>query len=189
MSRKYKFKNEHGIYFTSTATVNWIDVFTRRAYKDILIESMEHCCKNKGLIVYTYVIMSNHIHLLIGKDVDFDNDFSSIMRDFKKYTAMQIIKAINENPQESRKEWLLWMMKRAASKNGNNTTYQFWQQHNKPIELQGEMIEQKLKYIHANPVEAGWVSEPQEYYYSSARNYAGLESPFNVCSIFNGELI
>ena len=95
MSRTYKFGNPEGIYFVSFATVGWIDVFTRREYKDILIESLAFCQKNKGLILYCYVLMSNHIHL-IGKAQE-GFELSWIIRDFKKYTSKQIIKAIEEN--------------------------------------------------------------------------------------------
>lgn len=98
---------------------------------------------------------------------------------------MNLIKSIKENPQESRKEWLLWMMQGAGKKNGNNTNYQFWQQNNHPIELVGEMIEQKMDYIHNNPV-AGWVNSSEEFFYSSARNYADLYSSFKIESIYDG---
>ena len=67
MSRKYKFANPEGVYFVSFATVQWIDVFTRRCYKDILVESINYCVENKGLKIYAWVIMSNHVHLLIQK--------------------------------------------------------------------------------------------------------------------------
>ena len=189
MSRKYKFRDAQGIYFVSTAVVYFIDVFTRRLYKNKVVESLAYCQKEKGLIVYGYVIMSNHLHLLIGKGIRAENEFSEIIRDFKKYTAMQIIKSISENMQESRKEWLLWMFERAGKKNGNNTKYQFWQQHNKPMKLETKTIEQKLDYIHKNPVEAGWVNEPHEYLYSSARNYSELESPVNIYSVYDGAFI
>ena len=100
MSSKYKFHNPNGLYFISTAVVYWIDVFTRREYKDIVIDSLKHCIEEKGLNVYAYVIMSNHIHLIIGRK-ESGNQLSNILRDFKKFTAMQLIKAIKENPQES----------------------------------------------------------------------------------------
>jgi hypothetical protein len=100
---------------------------------------------------------------------------------------MTLVKAIKENPQESRQELLLWLFKRAGIKNGNNTNYQFWQQHNKPIEL--TVCKIRLNYIHNNPVEAGWVNETHEFYYSSARNYAGLDSPMKITSVSDGELI
>jgi putative transposase len=132
MSRKYKFRNPEGMYFISTATVYWLDVFTRRIYKDIIIDSLIYCIREKGLTVYAYIIMSNHIHLIIGKRKE-EISFSGIVRDFKKYTSTNLINAIKENPQESRKEWMLWMMQRAGKKNGNNTNYQFWQQDNHPI--------------------------------------------------------
>ena len=188
MSTKYKFRNPEGIYFISTATVYWLDVFTRRLYKDIIIDSLKYCIKEKGLIVYAYVIMSNHIHLLIGKKKT-ELSFSDIIRDFKKFTAMKLIKAIKENPQESRKEWILWMMERAGKKNGNNTNYQFWQQDNHPIQLEGKWIDQKLEYIHNNPVETGSVNNSEEYYYSSARNYNGLIAPLKIKSIYDGNEI
>ncbi len=66
-----------------------------------------------------------------------------------------------DNPQESRKEWLLWMMEKAGEKNSNIKNRQFWQQHNKPIELwSSKVIEQKMNYIHNNPVKSGFVVEP-----------------------------
>ena len=81
MSRKYKFYKPDGIYFVSFATVNWIDVFTRRIYKDILIESINYCIENKGLEVYAWVIMSNHVHMVIATK---SGALEDIMRDIKK---------------------------------------------------------------------------------------------------------
>lgn len=185
MSTKYKMNNPEGLYFLSTAVVNWMDVFTRRAYADLVLESLEYCVREKGLVVYGYVIMSSHIHLIIGRRAN-GSDFSAIIRDFKKFTSAKIIRAIKEHPQESRREWLLWMMQRAASKNSNNTTYQLWQQHNHPIELEGDWIDQKLEYVHRNPVEAGLVREPEDYLYSSAGNYSGKGGLLKVISIYDG---
>ena len=68
------------------------------------------------------------------------------------------------------------MFERAGRKNGNNKYYQFWQQHNQPIELYNAgLAEQKLRYIHNNPVKSGFVDRPEDYLYSSARSYAGLD--------------
>ena len=120
MSRKYKFKNPDGLYFVSFATVNWIDVFTRPVYKDILAENLNYCIENKGLKGWAWVIMSNHLHLLISSET---NKCADILRDFKKFTSKAIINEITENVQESRKEWILWMFERAGKKNSNNTKY------------------------------------------------------------------
>jgi putative transposase len=170
MSRKYKFLNKEGLYFVSFATVNWIDVFIRPIYNDIVVESLTHCRNNLGLEVYCWCIMPSHIHMIYHAN---DNNPEIILGRFKEHTAKQLTKAISSNIQESRKEWMLWMLKRAAAKSSNVKHYQFWQHHNKPIELwSAEVIEQKADYIHNNPVEAGFVNESWHWKYSSAIDYA-----------------
>ena len=179
MSSTYKFANPEGLFFISFATVGWIDVFTRRIYKDILIDSLDFCQKNKGLRLFSYVIMTNHLHL-IAKAQD-GYELSWIIRDLKKFTSKQIIKAIEENQQESRKEWMLNIFKRAGEYNSNNKYFQFWQQDNHPLELYtNEVIDQKMDYIHNNPVEYGYVGNPEDYLFSSARNYAGLDNMMEI---------
>ena len=106
------------------------------------------------------------------------------MNILKKHTSKAILKEIEENVQESRREWMLWMFERAGKKNGNNKKYQFWQQHNKPIELfDNKIIDQKLAYLHNNPVEEGFVNEAHEYKYSSAIDYSEGKGYINVTKI------
>ena len=170
MSRKYKFRDQGKAYFVSFATVYWVDVFTRRLYKDILVDSINYCINEKGLIVFGWCIMTNHVHMIIAADGE---DLHNIMRDLKSFSAKQILKAIEENQQESRREWLISMFKLAGKKNSNNVNFQFWQQHNQPIVLDNFVIfEQKLNYIHNNPVGAGFVEFSEQYLYSSARDYS-----------------
>ncbi|MEQ9167596.1 MAG: transposase [Fulvivirga sp.] len=114
MGRKYKFHNKEGLYFVSFATVYWIDVFTRELYFELVVEGMDFCRKNKGMEIYAWCIMPNHIHLVFRAK---DNNPGDLMRDFKTYTSKKIQKLIAENIQESRKEWMLWLMKRAGTKN------------------------------------------------------------------------
>ncbi|MEQ9376505.1 MAG: transposase [Imperialibacter sp.] len=171
MSRNYKIRDQSKLYFVSYATVNWIDVLIRPVYKDIVVESLKYCIENKGLEIYTWCIMTSHVHLIIGSRQD---KIEYILRDHKRHTSKEITKAISDNPQESRREWILWMLEGAGKKNSNNETYQFWQQNNNPIELStNKMMDQKLDYIHQNPVKEGFCWEPQEYKYSSAIDYAG----------------
>ena len=132
MSRKYKFKNEKGAYFISFAVVNWIDVFTRDIYFSCITESLDYCRKYKEMEIYGYCIMPSHVHLIFRS---LNDDPSGLIRDFKGFTSKEIMKLIEENQQESRKEWLLWMFERAGKKNSNITKRQFWQQNNKPIEI------------------------------------------------------
>lgn len=171
MSRKYKFHNPGGVYFISFATVGWVDVFTRERYCSIIIDSISYCRKQKGLEVFAYCIMPSHIHMIIRAK---NGNPSEVLRDLKGFTSRQIIKAINEHERESRKEWLLGMFRKAGEKNSNVKNYQFWQQNNKPIEIfSTSVIQQKIDYIHKNPVESGFVLNPVDWKYSSARNYAG----------------
>ncbi|MCI4443411.1 MAG: transposase, partial [Lentimicrobium sp.] len=169
MSRKYKFHEKEGAYFVSFATVNWIDVFTRDLYFSIITESLDYCRKNKGMEIYGYCIMPSHVHLIFRSAL---GDPSGLMRDLKGFTSRKIMKTIQDNPQESRREWLLWMFERAGKKNSNVKEKQFWQQNNQLIEIWSlKVFEQKLSYIHNNPVEAGFVTDPTDWKYSSARNY------------------
>ena len=176
MSRKYKFGESKGAYFISFTTVNWIDVFTRDVYFSVVTESLDYCRKNKGMEIYGYCIMPSHVHLIFRSA---DADPSGLIRDFKGFTSRKLLKTIEENQQESRKEWMLWMFERAGSKKSNVEHRQFWQQHNKPIEIWSlHVFEQKLNYIHNNPVESGFVTDPIDWKYSSARNYGN-----NDCTV------
>lgn len=151
MSR-YKIHDQQGLYFLTLTVVGWIDVFSRAKYKHIILDSLRYCQKEKGLNVYAYVIMSNHIHLIASAEEGYE--LSNILRDFKKFTAKQILKRI-QNGTESRKEWLMYLFRFFAKGNARNREYQFWQADNHPMELYSpSMIEQKLAYVHNNPVHA-----------------------------------
>lgn len=116
--------------------------------------------------------MTSHVHMIIGTS---GNKLEDILRDMKKHTAAILRSTIENNPIESRREWLLWMMKHAGTKNSNNEKFQLWQQDNHPIMLfNHKVLHQKLDYIHNNPVEAGFVEKPEDYLYSSARDYYDL---------------
>lgn len=116
--------------------------------------------------IYGYCIMPSHIHLIFRSS---HADPSGLIKGF---TSRKIMKAIVENEQESRKEWMLWMFERAGKKNSNVKQRQFWQQNNKPIEIWSlKVFEQKLNYVHYNPVQTGFVTDPIDWKYSSARNY------------------
>ncbi|MBS1914698.1 MAG: transposase [Bacteroidetes bacterium] len=171
MSRKYKFGDSDKLYFISFSVVHWIDVFIREEYKQIVVESWKYCQANKGLEIYSWVIMPSHIHMIIGSNKNKPED---IVRDMKSYTSSQLRKAITEHAGESRKEWMVWMMERAGKKNNNNNDWQFWQQHNMPLQVfDSNMFYQKSEYIHRNPVVAGFVEHEEDWLYSSARDFHG----------------
>ena len=165
----YKIRNKKEIHFVTFAVVEWIDVFTWREYRDLLIESLKFCQKEKGLLLHGWCIMSNHVHLIASAR---NENLSDILRDFKKFTSKQIIAAIENSGIESRREWMLKMFLERGTANSRNKKYQFWRQDNQPQELYSpKFFFQKLNYIHNNPLVAGLVEKPEHYLYSSARDY------------------
>jgi len=172
MSKTANLANE--LFFVTLTIVDWIDIFTRQVYFDFIIKNLDYCQKKKGLEVYEYVIMTNHIHMIcLGNNVP----LSDILRDFKTFTSKELIKLLQDSPDESRKRWMLTAFEKAGKNNVLNKKYQVWQNFNFPTLLDSPfLIDQKTNYIHMNPVVAGFVSEPYEYYYSSANP----NSPLNI---------
>ena len=117
-NRGYTIKNQHAVHFITFAVVQWVDVFSRKEYADILVESLKHCQKEKGLKIHAWCIMSNHVHLIASATEP--NKLSDILRDLKKFTSTNTIRAILENDKESRKSWMLWIFKDAGEKNNRN---------------------------------------------------------------------
>ncbi len=170
---EYRITTPDELFFVTLTTVGWIDVFTRNEYKNILIENLKYCQENEKLDIYCYVIMSNHIHLVCRRQ---EKDLNELLGRFKSYTAKQIIKAIENNPQESRKEWLLYLFNYFAKANKQYSKNHFWQYTVHPVLLYSyEVIKQKIEYIHMNPVRAGLVNEPENYFYSSANIFSPLK--------------
>ena len=100
----HKIKNQNAVHFITPTVVGWMDIFTRNVYKEIIIESLKYCIQNKGLSLHAYVIMSNHLHLIISAKEGFH--LSDILRDFKRHTSKKIINEVLTNSKESRQEWM-----------------------------------------------------------------------------------
>ena len=159
---------EGEIYFVTLTVVGWIDIFTRQKYADIIIENLKYCQQKEDLRIYAYVIMSNHIHLVVKRDSDTEN-LTELLGRFKSFTAKKILNEIESNSAESRKEWLLYLFQFFAKKNKQYSDYHFWQYTNHPVQLYtNSVIDQKIEYIHQNPVKAGIVTDEVYYLYSSA---------------------
>lgn len=169
-------------YFLTMTVVNWIDVFTRPVYKQIIVDSLKYNQDNKGLIIYAWCLMSNHLHLIA--EADNNHNLSDILRDFKKFTSKAIVKEIQENPEESRKKWMLSEFEFAGRYKSNIKNYKFWQEGNETKEIHtNSFLEQKLEYIHENPVTSEIVEIAEDYLYSSAKNYCGAEGLIDVVLI------
>ena len=171
MSHQYRVRNPEDIYFVTFTIVDWVDVFTRPVYKQLIVDSLRYCKQQNGLEVHAYCLMSNHLHLLVA--ATHPTVLPDIIRDFKKHTNKQIKKLINlEN--ESRRDWMLYRFQYNAKYNNRIQDYKVWQDGYHGIACDyPDILLQKLDYIHHNPVKAGIVNEPEHYQYSSAANYAG----------------
>jgi REP element-mobilizing transposase RayT len=165
MSFAYNIKDQGALHFLTFTVHHWADVFTRLQYVDMYLDSLQYCQQEKGLLIYGWVVMTNHIHLLARAE---DENLSDIVRDHKKYTAKKIYAAIQANEKESRKEWLSLILQREGH-------IWFWEEGYHGEAIYNEIFFlSKLEYIHQNPVRAGFVDSPEHYVNSSAADYSGL---------------
>ncbi len=177
MSTGYKIQEQDKLHFMTFQIVKWIDIFTRKIHRDTIIDSLAFCQTNKSLEIYAYVITHNHIHLLArsGK-----NDLSNTIKEFKSFTAREILRNINTET-ESRRDWMLNLFEFSAKQHKRNEEHQIWTHENHAeIVYSNSFMDSKINYIHNNPVRAGIVDKPEDYLYSSARNYAGLDGVLDV---------
>ncbi len=174
-------------YFLTLTVVGWIDVFTRKNHKDAIIESLRYCISNKGLNVYSYCLMTNHLHLIVNTNTP--HELKDVIRDFKRHTSKTIIEQIKNAP-ESRREWMLREFEKAGIESTKHKNYKFWQTGNHAIELFNErFLWDKINYIHNNPLEEGFVDRPEDWNYSSASNYQEKESLLPEVQRLVGRLI
>ena len=174
MGEAYQIRDQDQVYFFTFQVVGWVDIFSRKIYRDIVLDSLSYCRQNKGLVLYAYVIMTNHVHAIMQSK---NSDLSGLVRDFKKFTSKRILEEVSTNNLESRKEWLEIVFKYHAKYNKRSKGIQLWTHENHAIELSSnDMIDSRVNYIHQNPIRAGWVEKAEDYLYSSARNYSGLLS-------------
>ena len=171
------------LYFLTLTVIDWVDIFTRPDYKHIIVDSLRHCQNEKGLELYAWCLMSNHLHLIAAVHEENRYTLSDILRDFKKFTSKKIVKTIQEIP-ESRRRWMLYRFEFAGKYQKKIKNHQFWRNGNEAKEIHtNHFLGQKLNYIHQNPVTAEIVDEPEAYLYSSARDYAGIKGLLDVIII------
>jgi REP element-mobilizing transposase RayT len=161
-------------YFITLTLIGWINLFDREDYKRIIVENLQYCQKNENLEIFSYVIMSNHIHLVCRR---IDKDLNELLGRFKSFTSKEFLREINTNPKESRSYWLLNVSKHFATLTKQVKDFRLWKTNNQPTLISdNEILDQKINYIHENPVRAGVVTEAPYYKYSSAC----FDSPLKV---------
>jgi len=180
---RYLIVNQHDIYFLTFTVVEWLDVFTRKDYKFIITDSLNYCIREKGLECFAWVLMSNHMHLVARANSPFE--MSDLIHDFKKFTSKKIVDTI-QIIAESRREWLMHKFEHAAHSTGRAEHYKFWQDSSHPICLKGnaEWFRQRIEYTHQNPVRQMIVARAEDYLFSSACDYAGIQGLVKVTVVF-----
>jgi len=180
MSTGYQINDQEGLYYLTFQVVDWIDIFIRQIYRDIVIDSLKYAIENKGLEIFAYVIMSNHVHLIAQSN---NGQLSAAVRDIKKFTSKRIVDTIQTIP-ESRSVWMLNLFGFNARQHSRNKICQVWTHENHAVYLYSpKFIKEKIDYLHNNPVRSGIVEKPEDYLYSSARSYAGLDCILEVTDV------
>jgi REP element-mobilizing transposase RayT len=175
MTHGCKIDKQDAAYFCTFTIVDWENVFAEERFKNILVNDLNFCVEKKGLEIFSYVLMNTHMHLLARSKND---DLSFVLGGFKKFSAIKILNILRQEDPKS-----IWLKKfsEAAKSHSRNEKFQFWKYGNHPEEVYSPKFTlSKIKYIHNNPVEAGLVNRPEDYYYSSAVDYAGRTSPVKV---------
>lgn len=166
------YSREHPEFVTITC-LDWQPILKEDRFKDIITESLNFLTNAQRVVIYGFVIMSNHFHLIWQMMGDHRKE--DVQRDFLKYTGQQLLK--NENS-ELQKELLVQTSDRK---------YQVWERNSLGVSLWSqEVLIQKLDYIHNNPVKAGLCKHSEEYKYSSAAFYLMNEKEWKFLSHCNG---
>ena len=169
---QYKIYDPQYPHFLTMTVVDWLPIFSNRDIADIILGSMKYLQEEKKVTLYAYVMMENHIHCVVQCD-----ELSAAIQSFKSYTARCIIDYYKERKNAS----ILKKFRQLKLVHKVDSEYQVWQEGSHPEELTtDEMMQQKMEYIHNNPVQRGYVEEPSHWRYSSARNYEGKQGLVNV---------
>lgn len=167
MTEMYKIQ-PNGLYFVTLTVVGGIDVFTRYEYCNLLVENLNYCIDHKRLRVYEYAILPSQLHMIADVEQGRGN-LPKVLRDLKSMSAKQLLRAIAEHPEETRKEWLMRLFHFFANRYQHDSDHHFWQFGNQPVDL-GKLAkkEKPLPSPIDTLLKAKWVDDPRHYVFCSA---------------------
>lgn len=151
------------VYFYTVAIVDWISLLRSDRFKMIVLDSLIHLVKKKKIIIYGFVIMPNHIHI-IWENLEMNGKEMPYVS-FMKFTGHEFLKELRQTNNPLLNKFKV---------NGDDRAHQFWQKDGLPIFISSrKMLEQKLDYIHLNPLQQHWnlVTDPNDYFFSSCSFY------------------
>jgi len=169
MRSRYAIHDNHSAYFITSTIVEWLPVFTSAACCDILVRSLLHCREHKALQIHAWVILDNHFHAILSA-----TDLAGTLTDLKRFTS----RALLEQIKEEKRDWLLNQLAYYCAAHKKSSAHQVWQEGVHPQAILGdEMMQQKMDYLHTNPVKRGLVAAPEHWRYSSAHEWMPGVSP------------
>jgi len=173
---RYKVYEPNYPHFITATILHWIPIFTRQESVEILLKSLRYLQKTDDLKIYAYVILENHLHLIVSS-----KDIAKSMKHFKSFTAKEILKLLQKENVTTILEQLAFYKKEHKTK----STYQFWQEGIQPkLIVDNKMMIDRINYIHNNPIKRGYVDEAWHWRYSSARDYEGMDGLIDVEKFF-----
>jgi REP element-mobilizing transposase RayT len=181
MSHSDEFPLEpHDCYHLTFNIVDWTDIFVKPVFKRIIVESLNYFVERKGLTIYGWCLMTNHLHLIAQAQPGFN--LSLLAHDFKKFTSKIILEDIEAEP-EVRRHWILKKFREVGRPLQRIDKFKVWQTGNNPVHISLEntdMLNENLELIHNMPVRDRIVSRPEDYLHCSARDYAGIKGLVNI---------
>jgi REP element-mobilizing transposase RayT len=164
---RYKIYDQQAPHFFTCTVNEWIPLFTRPVTTQIILDAFLYRQQHQNLRLYAYVILENHLHCIMQAE-----NLSQTINSFKTHTARALIDCLKQQ-QANKILQKLAFHKRLHKKDRD---YQVWEEGSHPQLITNEaMLLQKIEYIHYNPVKRGYVDNPTDWRYSSARNYANRE--------------
>lgn len=186
MNQENKNLEKQDCSYLTFNTVDWVDVFIRPAYKQIITDALNYFIEKKGFTVYSWCLMTNHLHLLAkAKD---GSGLAMIEKEFKKMTTNHIMEAFDLEP-ELRRDWIMQRFENFSQSLKKIEKFQLWQSCSNPAFIDFKQVyklQERVLYIHENPVRDKIVANPEEYLFSSAGDYAGKKGMVKV-SVINFE--
>ncbi|MBC7750342.1 MAG: transposase [Candidatus Saccharibacteria bacterium] len=162
---RYKITDETAVHFVTCTVLHWLPVFTNQDSVGIVIDSLKFL-QQEGIKIYAWVILENHLHLVIQSN----NTLSKDLARFKRHTASKIFALLRERNATT----LLDQFKHYKTAHKVDRELQFWQEGSHPELIANDLIlRQKVEYIHQNPIKRGYVDQAEHWRYSSARSYLG----------------
>src|SRR5690606_6630085 len=170
-------------FFLTFNTVDWVDIFIRPVYKQIVVHTLNHFITQKGLTVFSWCLMTNHLHLLM--QLRENCGLAEIEKEFKTFTTSKILQAMDTEP-DTRRIWMMERFENFGNVLGFIKRFHIWQTCSNPVYMdlaKQDIILDMAESIHNNPVRDRIVDTACDYLYSSARDYSGMSGLVNVTKL------